>query len=77
MFSILFLLTWQARTKETVSMRHLRPLRTVSQRYGLFVVDDNRIQSEAVGKQRLQARTQKVRAFRGITYYKLNTNTNR
>jgi hypothetical protein len=32
------LLTWQARTKETVSMRRLRPLRTVSQRYGLFVV---------------------------------------
>ena len=27
---------------------------------------DNRIQSEAVGKQRLQARTQKVRAFRGM-----------
>lgn len=27
---------------------------------------DNRIQSEAVGKQRLQARTHKVRAFRGM-----------
>ena len=30
---------------------------------------DNRIQSEAVGKQRLQARTHKVRAFRGKSEY--------